>query len=214
MQPQPKTTPAKIRILIVDDHIVMRMGLVSAVTAETDMEIVAEAENGREALAAYRLHRPDVVVVDLRMPQLNGFETIESLRKEFGNVHILVFSNYASGEEVSQAFKAGALGFVVKDMPLERLVEAIRRVHQGEPFIPPEISSRMSWRTVSQLTEREVQVLSLVARGLSNKEIGAVLSLVEGTVKVHLTHIIAKLEAADRTHAALIAAKRGIIHLD
>jgi DNA-binding NarL/FixJ family response regulator len=192
----------------------MRMGLVTAISGEPDMEVVAEADNGLEAVAAYRLHHPDVVVLDLRMPKQNGVETIELLREEFGAVRVLVFSNYASGDEVFQAFKAGAAGFVVKDMPLERLLEAIRRVHEGEQYIPPEISARMSRRVVSQLSDRELEVLSLVARGLSNKEIAAGLHLVEGTVKVHLTNILSKMNVSDRTQAILAAVKRGIIHLE
>jgi DNA-binding NarL/FixJ family response regulator len=214
MQSSPQAEPAKIRILIVDDHIVMRMGLVTAITGEPDMEVVAEAENGLEAVDAYRAHRPDVVVLDLRMPKQNGVETIELLREEFGAVRVLVFSNYASGDEVFQAFKAGAVGFVVKDMPLERLLDAIRRVQEGEQYMPPEISTRMGRRVVSHLSDRELEVLSLVAKGMSNKEIAAALHLVEGTVKVHLTNILAKLEVSDRTQAILAAVKRGIIHLE
>jgi DNA-binding NarL/FixJ family response regulator len=214
MQPLPQPRPAKIRILIVDDHIVMRMGLVTAINGESDMEVIAEAENGLEAVETFRAHRPDVVVLDLRMPRQNGVETIEALRAEFGPVRVLVFSNYASGDEVFQAFKAGAVGFVVKDMPLDRLLEAIRRVQEGEQYIPPEISARMSRRVVSHLSERELEVLTLVARGMSNKEIAAALHLVEGTVKVHLTNILAKLEVSDRTQAILTAMKRGIIQIE
>jgi DNA-binding NarL/FixJ family response regulator len=201
-------------VLIVDDHIVMRMGLVTAMTGEPDMEVVAEAENGIEAVEAYRLHQPDVVVLDLRMAGQNGIETITHLRNEFGGVRVLVFSNYASGEEVFQAFRAGADGFVVKDMPLERLLDAIRRVFAGEQYLPPEISTRMSLRVVSRLSSRELEVLSLVAKGMSNKEIAAALNLVEGTVKVHLTNIFAKLEVSDRTQAILVAVKRGIIEIE
>lgn len=214
MQPSPQLSPAKIRILIVDDHIVMRMGLVTAINGESDMEVIAEAENGVEAVEAFRTHRPDVVVLDLRMPRQNGVETIEALRSAFGPVRVLVFSNYASGDEVFQAFKAGAVGFVVKDMPLDRLLEAIRRVQEGEQYIPPEISARMSRRVVSHLSDRELEVLTLVARGMSNKEIAAALHLVEGTVKVHLTSILAKLEVSDRTQAILTAVKRGIIQIE
>lgn len=209
------TGPArKIRILLVDDHIVMRMGLVTATGGEPDMEVVAEADNGPEALKAYRHHQPDVVVLDLRMPGLGGIETIRMLRDEFQEARVLVFSNYAAGEEVFQAFRAGACGFVVKEMPLERLLEAIRRVHQGEHYIPPEISARLSGRVLSQLSSREVEVLGLIAQGLSNKEIAARLNLVEGTVKVHVTNILAKLRVSDRTQAILAGVKQGIIQLE
>ncbi len=206
--------PAKIRILLVDDHIVMRMGLATAASGEPDMKVVAEAGDGEEALQAFRAHRPDVVVLDLRMPKRNGIETIQLLREEFGPVRILVFSNYAGGDEVYQAFKAGASGFVAKEMALERLLEAIRSVHAGEQYLPPEIAMRMNGRVISQLSSRELEVLALVAKGFSNKEIGAALEVAEGTIKVHLKNILAKLGVSDRTQAILVAVKRGIIRLD
>ena len=212
MQALPQTD--RIRILLVDDHIVMRMGLITAANGETDMEVVADAENGLEAIEAFRTHRPDVVVLDLRMQGMSGLETIHALRQEFGDVRVLIFSNYASGDEVYQALKAGAAGFVVKEMALDRLLEAIRTVHQGEQYIPPEIAMRMNGRVLSQLSARELEVLRLVARGLSNKEIGAELQVVEGTVKIHITNILAKLRVNDRTQAIVAAVKRGIIQLD
>ena len=211
---QPLAKASKIRIMLVDDHIVMRMGLVTATSGEPDMEIVAEADNGLEAVSAFRVHHPDVVVLDLRMPKKNGIETIRLLRDEFGPVKVLVFSNYASGEEVFQAFKAGAAGFVVKEMPLDRLLEAIRKVHQGEQYLPSEISARMSGRVLSQLSTREIEVLRLIAKGLANKEIATALNIVEGTVKIHVTNILAKLRVSDRTQAILTAVKQGIIQLD
>lgn len=206
--------PEKIRILLVDDHIVLRMGLITATSGEPDMEVVADVENGAEAVAAYRAHRPDVVVLDLRMQGLSGIDTIRLLREEFGSVRVLIFSNYANGEEVYQAMKVGASGFVVKEMALDRLLEAIRRVHQGEQYIPPEIAMRISGRMLSQLSARELEVLQLVAKGLSNKEIGAELHVVEGTIKIHVTNILAKLGVADRTQAIVTAVKRGIISLE
>jgi DNA-binding NarL/FixJ family response regulator len=205
---------SRIRIMLVDDHIVMRMGLVTATSGEPDMEVVAEADNGVEAVHAYRVHRPDVVVLDLRMPKQNGVETIRLLREAFGAVRVLVFSNYASGEEVYQAFRAGAAGFVVKEMALDRLLEAIRRVYQGEQYVPSEISARMNGRVLSQLSARELDVLRLIGRGLANKEIAAALDVVEGTVKIHVTNILAKLRVSDRTQAILAAVKQGIIQLD
>jgi DNA-binding NarL/FixJ family response regulator len=204
----------RIRILLVDDHIVLRMGIVSAASGEPDMEVVGEADNGNEALKAYRALRPDVVIMDLRMPEKGGLETIRQLRETHGDVPVLVFSNYASGEEIFQAFKAGAAGFVVKEMPLERLLDAIRRVHGGEQYIPPEIAARMNGRVLSQLSSREVEVLTLIARGLSNKEIAGELKLVEGTVKVHVTNILSKLRVSDRTQAILAGVKQGIIQLE
>jgi DNA-binding NarL/FixJ family response regulator len=211
---QPQTQHKKIRILLVDDHIVLRMGLTTATNGEPDMEVVADADNGPQAIKAYRAHRPDVVVLDLRMPGLNGVDTIRALRSEFRDARVLVFSNYASGDEVYQALRAGACGFVVKDMALNRLLEAIRKIHQGEQYIPPEIAMQMSERVVSQLSPRELEALQLVAKGLSNKEIAAVLHVVEGTIKIHLTNILAKLGVSDRTQAILAAVKRGIIQIE
>lgn len=206
--------PEKIRILLVDDHIVMRMGLITAANGEPDMQVVADVENGLDAIAAFRAHRPDVVVLDLRMQGMSGIETIQSLREEFGSVRVLIFSNYANGEEVYQAMKAGASGFVVKEMALDRLLEAIRTVYRGEQYIPPEIAMRMSRRLLSPLSPRESEVLQLLAKGLSNKEIGAELRVVEGTVKIHVTNILAKLGVSDRTQAIVVAVRRGIIRLE
>jgi DNA-binding NarL/FixJ family response regulator len=211
---QPHTQFKKIRILLVDDHIVLRMGLTTATNGEDDMEVVADADNGPDAIKAYRIHKPDVVVLDLRMPGINGIETIRVLRSEFWDARVLIFSNYAGGDEVYQALKAGACGFVVKDMALDRLLEAIRKVHQGEQYLPPEITTRMTERVASQLSPRELDVLRLVAKGLSNKEIGSDLHVVEGTVKIHLTNILAKLGVSDRTQAILAAVKRGIIEIE
>jgi DNA-binding NarL/FixJ family response regulator len=207
-------TPGKIKILLVDDHIVLRMGLATATAGEPDMEIVGEAENGEDAVSVFRECRPDVVVMDLRMPKVDGLETMKRLRTEFGDVRILIFSNYASGDEVTRAFEAGASGFVMKEMPLECLLEGIRCVSHGEQYMPPEISSRLSRRIISNLSKRELEVISLVGKGLSNKEIASQLHLVEGTVKVHVTNILAKLHAADRTQAILVAVKRGLVQID
>jgi DNA-binding NarL/FixJ family response regulator len=211
---QTQSQSKKIRILLVDDHIVLRMGLTTATNGEPDMEVVADADNGLQAIEAYRVHRPDVVVLDLRMHGMNGVDTIKLLREEFRDARVLVFSNYASGDEVFQALKAGACGFVVKEMALDRLLDAIRSIHGGDRYVPPEIATRMNGRVLSQLSPRELDVLKLVAKGLSNKEIGSELSVVEGTVKVHLTNILAKLGVSDRTQAILTAVKRGIIQLE
>lgn len=200
--------------MLVDDHILMRMGLASATNNEPDMRVVAEAEDGVEAIEAYRQHQPDVVILDLRMPKRNGIETIAVLRREFTAARILVLSNYSSGEEIAAAMQAGARGYAVKDMPLDALLDAIRRVHSGEQFIPTEIAHRLAGRMLSQLSPRELDVLTLIGKGNSNKEIAAALHLVEGTVKVHVTNILSKLGVADRTQAVLAAVKRGILQLD
>ncbi len=210
----PSPIVPKIKILLVDDHILMRIGLASATNNEPDMEVVAEAEDGVEAIEAYRVHHPDVVVLDMRMPKKNGLETIEALRREFGSVRILVLSNYAGGDDVSHALKAGVCGYVVKDTRLEQLLSAIRTVHAGEQYLPAEIARHLTGRIISQLSKREMEVLTLIGRGQSNKEVASTLHLVEGTVKLHVTSILSKLGVADRTQAVLVAMKRGILQLD
>lgn len=212
MTAQPKT--AKIRVMLVDDHMLMRMGLSFALNNQPDIQVVAEAEDGVEAIEAYRKHRPDVVVLDLRMPKRNGVETIGVLRREFGSVRVLVLSNYSTGDEIAAAVQAGALGFVVKDTPLAGLVEAIHGVNAGEQYLPAEIARRLASRISSQLSAREIEVLALIGRGRSNKEIGSALNVAEGTVKVHVTNILAKLGVSDRTQAVLAAIKRGMLHVE
>lgn len=204
----------KIRILLVDDHIVLRMGLATAANLEPDMEVVGEAENGEEAMEVFKACQPDVVVLDMRMPKQGGMETIKLLKEQNEAVRVLVFSNYASGDEILHAYRAGASGFVVKDMSLDHLIEGIRHVYRGEQYMPPEIAMRLSRQLVVRLSKRELEVLSLVAKGLRNKEIAQKLDLVEGTVKVHLTNILSKLDVTDRTQAILVAMKRGLIHLE
>jgi DNA-binding NarL/FixJ family response regulator len=200
--------------MLVDDHMAIRMGLMTAMSDTPDMEVVADVEDGREAIDAYRRLRPDVVVLDLRMQGMNGIETIRTLREEFGRVRILIFSNYAKGDEVYQAMKAGAAGIVVKEMALDRLLDAIRTVHAGEQYVPPQVAMRIGERMLAQLSPREMEVLTLVAKGLSNKEIAAQLGLVVGTVKIHVANIFSKLGVSDRTHALVTAVKRGIIDIE
>lgn len=204
----------KIRIMLVDDHLLIRIGLTFALSKQPDMEVVAEAEDGGDAIELYRKHRPDVVVLDLRMPKCNGLETIGTLRGAFGKVAVLVLSNYSSGEEIAAALQAGAFGFVSKDTPLPGLLEAIRQVSEGLIFIPPEIARRLVGRTSSHLSSRELEVLGQIGRGLSNKEIGQALNVAEATVKVHVTNILFKLGASDRTQAILFAVKHGIVQLE
>jgi DNA-binding NarL/FixJ family response regulator len=204
----------KIRILLVDDHAAIRMGLATAASDATDMEVVAGVENGADAVEAFRKHNPDVVVLDLRLHGMSGIETMRVLREEFKNVRILIFSTFAKGEEIYRAMKQGASGFVLKDMPLDRLLEAIRAVHQGAQYMPSEIAMRVGERMLAQLTPREIEILHFLARGLSNKEIGAQLGVVEGTVKIHITSIFSKLGVSDRTQALVEAIKRGIVQVE
>jgi DNA-binding NarL/FixJ family response regulator len=205
---------SKIRILLVDDHVLMRIGLASAANKQPDMEVVAEAEHGLEAIEAYRVHRPDVVVLDLRMPKKNGIETLALLRREFGEVRVLILSNYSSGIDIGAAMKEGASGFIAKDMPLGQLLDAIRRVHAGEVVIPPQIARRFTTRLQTNLSDREFEVLAHLAKGQSNKEVAAALRLAEGTVKLHVTSILSKLGVQDRTQAILVAVRRGMVELE
>ena len=204
---------SKIRVMVVDDSAVVRGILSRAINSQADMEVMVEVESGEEAVEAYRTHNPDVTILDLRMPGMGGLATIRALRKEFPRARIVIFSNYARGEEVYQSLKAGAAGFVVKNMNLSQLLDAIRRVHSGERYVPPELAMRMGERSLSPLSERETEVLALIAKGQSNKEIAGVLGVTEGTVKLHVTNILTKLEVNARTEALVVAVQRGIIDI-
>jgi DNA-binding NarL/FixJ family response regulator len=204
----------KIRVLLVDDHAVIRMGLTTAAGDASDMDVVADVETGQEAIEAYRKHRPDVVVLDLRLQGMSGVDTLRQLKEEFKVIRVLVFTNHAKGDEIYRALKAGASGFVLKGMPLDRLLEAIRAVHRGDQYMPPEILTRVGERMLTHLSPREVEILHLLARGLSNKEIAAQLGVVEGTVKIHITSIFSKLGVCDRTQALIEAIKRGIVQIE
>lgn len=213
MTHKPKSD-AKIRIMLVEDHILMRMGLVSATRIEPDMVVVAEAEDGQQALENFRKCKPDVTIVDLRLPGMDGIELIKALRRESSEAKILVLTSYAGGDDVSRAIQSGAAGYVVKNMPLDRVLEAVRAIQAGGQYIPSEIASRMSQRMQSELSSRELEVLRLIGRGSSNKEIASKLGIVEGTVKAHVTNIFTKLGAVDRTQAITIAMKRQILQLE
>jgi DNA-binding NarL/FixJ family response regulator len=203
----------KIRLLVADDHIVMRMGLVYAASEQPDMHVVAEVESGEDTLVAYRAHHPDVLILDLRMPGMDGLATIRAVRADFPEARILIYSNYARSEEIYQALKTGASGFVVKSMNLKQLFEAIRQVHAGDRYIPPELALRLSERGFSPLSERETTVLGLIAKGQSNKEIASAIGVTEGTVKLHVTNILSKLGVNARTEALVVAVQRGIIDI-
>lgn len=204
----------KIRVMVVEDHVLVRMGLVSAANAEPDIEVIAEAQDGPQALKLFHKLRVDVVVLDLRLPGTDGVEIIKLLRSEFGPVRILVLSSYGGGDDISRALKAGASGYVVKGMDLEHLLAGIRTIHAGGQYLPPEISARVTKRNNSEISLREQEVLQLITKGKSNKEIAAHLGIVEGTVKAHLTNIFTKLGAADRAQAMAIAIKRQIVLLE
>ncbi len=201
--------------MLVEDHILIRMGLATVSQLHSDIELVGEVEEGEEAVACFRQVKPDVVLVDMRLPGMDGAQTIQELRKAFGRVTALVLSSYASEDDVYRAVQAGAAGYLLKEMPLPTLVEAIRAVHAGKQYFPPAISERLAEQLrQAHLTERELTVLKAIAKGMSNKEIGSVCGIAEATVKAHITNILEKLQVADRTQAVTTAIKRGLIHVE
>jgi DNA-binding NarL/FixJ family response regulator len=203
-----------IRVLSVDDHPLLREGMAALVNAESDMKLVADATNGQDAIEKFRLHRPDVTLMDLQMPTLNGIEAIIGIRSEFPNARIIVLTTYAGDVQMLRALKAGARGYILKGHVRRELLGTIRAVHAGQKRIPPEVAAELAEHaTDERLTSREIDVLRLIATGNANKEIAAQLSIVEETVKSHITNIMAKLGANDRTHAVTIGLKRGIIEL-
>jgi len=206
---------ALIRILVADDHTVVREGLAAIIARRADMQVVAEAENGQHAVELARQHKPDVILMDLRMPQMGGVEAIIQIRAEQPNARIIVLTTYDGDEDIYRALRAGAKAYLLKDTPRDELLEAIRAVYAGQKRIPPEVAVKLADRmTAEELTPRELEVLRLIVAGKSNKEIGAALSIAEGTVKIHVNNLLGKLGVANRTQAVTEALKRGIVHLD
>jgi DNA-binding NarL/FixJ family response regulator len=208
------TQERMIRILIVDDHPLMRAGIAGEINAQRDMKVVAEAEDGESALALFRTHHPDVTLLDLRMPRMNGFACLQAIRAEFRQARVIVLTTAVGDIQATRAFRAGAVGFLLKDTLRSELVNTIRLIHAGGRKIPPDIAQQMAEHSAEDvLSERELEVLRGVARGRSNKIIADELSISEHTVKNHLKSILSKLNADDRTHAVTIALKRGYIEL-
>jgi two-component system, NarL family, response regulator len=204
--------PTKLRVLVVDDHPLMRLGLRTKIEADPDMKVVGEADDGPAALAAFADKRPDVTLLDLRLPGMHGAEVIAAIRKLDPQAKILVLTSYDAGEDVYRAMQAGASGYLLKGTFADGILEAIRTVQAGRRFIAPELAARLAERESSPtLSSREVAVLRLVARGLSNREIGVALFVSEATIKFHLKNIYVKLGANDRTEATLLAVQRGIL---
>jgi DNA-binding NarL/FixJ family response regulator len=203
-----------IRILLADDHPVVRTGLALMMKYEPGMEAIAEASNGKEAVDLFRLYQPDVTLMDLRMPALNGVEAIATIRSEFPEARLIVLTTYDSDEDIYLALRAGANGYLLKDAPCDELLSAIRAVHAGQKCIPPEVGAKLVERMSNRdLSEREREVVRLMATGKSNQEIATDLGIVEGTVKFHVNNILSKLEVSDRTQAVIKALKRGIASL-
>ena len=208
------SVPERIRILTVDDHPLLREGIAALVNAESDMKLVAEASNGEEAIEQFRLHRPDVTLMDLQMPALNGIEAVARIRAEFPDARIIVLTTYTGDVQALRALKAGARAYILKGHVHRELLEAIRAVHAGKKRIPPEVAAELADHAAEDaLSPREIDVLQLIATGNANKVIADQLAITEQTVKSHVTNILSKLGANDRTHAVTIALKRGIIEL-
>ena len=208
------TETKTIRILTADDHALLREGIASLVAIEPDMELVAQASTGREAIEQFRRHQPDITLMDLQMPDISGIEAIIAIRSEFPNARIVVLTTYSGDVQVVRALKAGARGYLLKGNVHTDLLETIRAVHAGRKRIPPEVAAELAGHTgEDQLTARELGILQLIAKGNANKEIAAQLSIAEDTVKSHVGNILEKLGANDRTHAVTIGLKRGIIEL-
>ena len=203
-----------IHILTVDDHDLVRKGIAAILSTEPDIRLVAEANTGADAVRLHREHVPDVTLMDLRLPDQNGIETTREIRRHFPDARILVLTSYDGDQDIYRALEAGVRGYLLKEMVHAEIIRAIRTVHAGKRFIPLEVSQHLNgFFPEVALTPREVEVLSLVARGFGNKEIADVLGTAPGTVKAHVQSILGKLGAKDRTHAVTIALRRGIIHL-
>ena len=208
------TDPRQIRILTVDDHALLREGIAALLRVEPDMEVVAEASNGKEAIEKFRMHQPDVTLMDLKMPDLNGVDVISQIRSEFPNARIIVLTTYTGDAQVLRALKAGARGYLIKEYVHRDLPETIRAVHAGQKRIPQEIAAAVANHfSEDTLTEREIQILQLIAAGNANKQIADQLSIAEATVKSHVVNLLSKLGANDRAHAVTIGLMRGIIEL-
>jgi DNA-binding NarL/FixJ family response regulator len=208
------TGPNLIRILAVDDHPMLREGIASLVASQSDMELVAEASTGREALEQFRHHRPDLTLMDLQMPDMDGIEAMVAIRDEFPEARIIVLTTYKGDVQVLRALKAGARAYLLKGLLRKELLETIRAVYAGQKRIPPEVAVLLADHAVDEaLTAREIDVLRLIAGGNANKLIGDQLSITEETVKGYVKNILSKLGARDRTHAVTVALTRGIIHL-
>jgi two-component system NarL family response regulator len=209
------TAIKKIRIMVVDDHFVVRMGLTGSINIEPDMIVDVESSTGEQAVASYRLHRPDIVLMDLKLPGMNGVEATKVICGEFPNAAIIMLSTHDGEEDIYRSLQAGARAYLIKTVARQELIDTIRSVHSGERCISSAIGARLAERMMHpDLTARELEVLRLIVKGRSNKEIASDLVIAEVTVKLHVGHILTKLRVNDRTQATTTALQRGIVHLD
>jgi two-component system, NarL family, response regulator len=209
-----KAPDAPVRVMVVDDHHVVRQGLIALLGMYPEVKVVADAADGPTAVRLYRQHRPDVTLMDLRMPGQGGVETITELRAEFPDSRFLVLSTYDVDQDIHRALRAGARGYLLKDVKAADMVATIVAIHQGRRQVPPKLAEVMLARTESNLTERELEVLQFMAKGASNKEIARGLSIAESTVKAHVNAILNKLDVSARTEAVVVAVKRGLVRID
>lgn len=204
-------TSSSIQILIVDDHPVFRKGLVQLITLTDGMDVIAEAETGIEAVQLFSRHQPDVTLMDLRMPKMNGVDAITTICQKFPDARIAILTNYDTSEDIFRSLQAGARGYILKDTNIDDLIDAIRKVHAGYKYIPPAVGAKLAEQiSQRQLSDREREVLQLMAQGKMNQDISDTLCISESTVKFHINNIFSKLGVSDRTQAVLIAIKRGM----
>ena len=212
--PSSAASTKPVRLLVVDDHHIVRQGLIALLATVPEMQVVAQAADGDQALALYREHQPDVTLMDLRMNTMNGVEATRAIRAEFPHARIIVLTTFDGDEDIYRAIQAGAKGYLLKDVPREALMDCIRRVHAGETCVPVHLAAKLAERVSGEtLSAREIDVLKLMAQGKSNKEIGSALFISEGTVKSHVKAIFSKMNVISRTEAVANATRRGLIQL-